>query len=132
MKTTLWTAALALSLAGTAAFAQAVPTTPQQDQPQRHEQRHAPNPHKAALRISRELNLPPDQAAKLEPILAERQQKVMALRADTSLTEEQRRKQMHTIQAATRLQMANVLSPDQMKQLKTMRHKHIQDTPQGV
>jgi len=130
MKTVLLTAALALTLAGSAAFAQ---TAPPQDQaqPRMH------NPHRAAMRMGRELNLAPDQTAKLEPILADRQQKVQAIRANTALTDDQRRAQMRTVMQGTRMQLANVLSPEQMKQWKEMRHnrKHGQDTaaqPQGV
>jgi protein CpxP len=131
IRPTFLAAALALTLAGSTAFAQMPAQTDPAQQNTAH--RHA-DPHKAAMRISRQLNLSPDQTAKIEPILADRQQKAMALRADTSLTDTQRRKQMHIIAAGTRMQMANVLSPDQMKQLKQMRHKRMQDgaEPAGV
>ena len=131
MKPTMLAAALALTLAGSAAFAQmpAQNDPAQQNLSQNTARRHAMDPHKAAMRIGRQLNLSPDQTAKLEPILADRQQKVIALRSDTSLTDIQRKKQMHVIAAGTRMQMANVLTPDQMTQLKAMRRKHMQDGP---
>jgi Spy/CpxP family protein refolding chaperone len=132
MKTAFLAAALAFSFAAPAAFAQ---MAPQADPAQQNQvQRHAPNPQKMAMRISRQLNLTPGQTAKLEPILADRQEKVMALRSDTTLTDAQRKKQMHTVQMSTRMQMANVLSPDQMKQLKAMRKQKMQNTapPAGV
>jgi protein CpxP len=129
MKNIILTAAFALTLTGVAAFAQT--SDPAQ---QNTIQQHAHDPHRAAMRMAQQLNLTPDQTAKLEPILAARQQKMEALRADTSLSDTQRKTQMHTIQQGTRLQLANVLSPDQMKQLKQMRHKHgeQEQAPSGV
>jgi protein CpxP len=125
MKPTILTAVLALTLAGSAAFGQ----MPAQNDPAQQNtiQPHAKarNPHKAAMRISHELNLSPDQTAKIEPILADRQQKVADLRLNTALTDQQRKKQMHLISSTARLQMANVLTPDQMKQLKSMRKKQM-------
>jgi Spy/CpxP family protein refolding chaperone len=85
------------------------------------------NPHKAALKISHELGLSPDQTAKLEPILADRSTKMQALSTDTSLTEAQRRQQRHAIAQNTRLQMGTVLSPDQMKQLKQMHRERAHE-----
>ncbi len=126
MKRILSVAALALSLAGCAAFAQmSAPVsndapTVQQQGPNR------PNPHKAAVRIGKELGLSDDQTAKLEPILADRQQKVQALRANTSLTDAQRKQGMKTIQQTARMQLSQVLSPDQMKQLHKMRQQEKQ------
>ena len=87
--------ALVLPLAGSVAFGQAPAATDPAMQNQLQNQggatpaHHVPDPHKMALRMGRELNLSADQTAKLEPILAERQQKVQALRADTTLTPEQ-------------------------------------------
>ena len=144
MKNAILSAALVLTFAAPAAFAQAMPSQDpaQQNQVQQNpaqqdgSQHRMPDPHRAAMRIGRQLNLTPDQTARLEPILADRQQKVQALRANTSLTDDQRRAQMRTILQGTRLQMANILSPDQMKQLKELRRHGGQqegaDAPQGV
>ena len=121
MKRLLLLAAVALAVVSSAAFAQ-MPATDTTAPAQ--EQRHARNPHKAAMRIGQQLGLSPDQTAKLEPILADRQQKVQALRADASLSGSQRKLQMKTIRQSERMQLANVLTPDQMKQMKAMRHDH--------
>lgn len=131
MKRFLSFAALALVVSSSAAFAQMTapdPAAPAQVQ------RHAPNPHKAAMRMSQQLGLSPDQTAKLEPILADRQQKVQALRADTSITDAQRKQQMKTIHQTERMQLSNVLTPDQMKQMRAMRHNHAKPAaaPAGV
>lgn len=95
--------------------------------------RHGENPYKAAIRISRRLGLSSDQLAKLEPILAERRQKVDAVRADTSLTDTQRKQQLKAIHQTAKLQLNNVLTPDQMKQMRTRYHGHEETkTPIGV
>ena len=130
MKRLLLSTALTLALAGTAAFAQqAQPTLPENSSPNanapyHHRGHHAPNPQKQAEMISKKLNLSADQTAKLTPILADRQQKTQALFQDQSLTQDQRRTQMKAIRENTQQQLATVLSPDQMQQLKTMRHGH--------
>ena len=121
MKHLLSVAVLTVALTSSFALAQ----VPANESPAAAQmQRHAPNPHKAAMRISRQLGLSPDQTAKLEPILADRQQKVQALRADTSLTDVQRKHQMKAIHQTERMQLSNVLTPDQMKQMRAMRHNH--------
>jgi len=128
MKRLLLSSALTLALMGTAAFAQqAQPTLPENNSPNanapyRHRGHHAPNPQKQAEMISKKLNLSADQTAKLTPILADRQQKTQALFQDQSLTQDQRRAQMKAIRENTQQQLATVLSPDQMQQLKSMKH----------
>ena len=127
MKRLLSLAALVLAVSSSSAFAQmSAPDTA----PPAQVQRHARNPHKAAMRISQQLGLTPDQTAKLEPIIADRQQKVQALRADTSLTDAQRKQQIKTVHKAERMQLSNVLTPDQMRQMKAMHHNH--EKPAGV
>ena len=74
--------------------------------------------------MGRRLTLTPDQPAKLEPILAERQQKMQAVKADSTLTPDQRHKQLHAIGKSTRDEMAGVLTPDQMQQMKAMHKRH--------
>ena len=114
MNRTLLSAALLLSLAVPAAFAQAAPA-PVQDQHRTH------NPHKAAMKMGRKLGLSQDQTAKLEPILANRRAKMQALKADTTLTPDQKKAQRRAIQGDTRTQMGSVLTPEQMTNLKQMR-----------
>jgi protein CpxP len=128
MKRILLSTALSLALAGTAAFAQqAQPTlpensTPNANAPYHHRGHHAPNPQRQAEFISKKLNLSADQTAKLTPIFADRQQKTQALFQDQSLTQQQRHEQMKAIHQNTEQQLATVLSPDQMQQLKSMHH----------
>lgn len=129
MKRIILSTALALALTGTAAFAQQTLPAPAQDAqtsgaPMHHGRDHHPNPQKQAEMLSKRLNLSPDQTAKLEPILADRDQKFQALRQNTALTPEQRHEQMKAIHQSTEQQLATVLTPDQLQQLKTMRHGH--------
>jgi Spy/CpxP family protein refolding chaperone len=128
MKRKLLSTALTLALMGTAAFAQqAQPTLPENSSPNanapyHHRGHHAPNPQKQAEMISKKLNLSADQTAKLTPILADRDQKFQALMQDQSLTQDQRHAQMKAIRDNTQQQLATVLSPEQMQQLKSMKH----------
>ena len=130
MKRLLLSTALTLALTGTAAFAQqAQPTlpensTPNANAPYHHQHHHAPNPQKQAEMISKKLNLSADQTAKLTPILTDRAQKFQALMQDQSLTPDQRHAQMKAIHENTEQQLATVLSPDQLQQLKSMHHGH--------
>lgn len=127
MKRILLTTALSVALAGTAALAQqAQPTLPEAGQngaaPYHHH--HGPNPQRQAERLSKQLNLSADQTAKVTPILADRDQKFQALMQDQTLTPEQRHQQMRAIHQSTEQQLAGVLTPDQLQQMKAMRHNH--------
>ncbi len=125
MKYFFLSASLTLALAGTLALAQSTPTTPDTTtQKGYHRHHHAPDPHRAALRLGQRLGLSADQTAKLEPIFADSQQKIAALRSDTNLSPDQKRQQFHAIHEATKTQLASVLTPDQMQQLRNMRHGH--------
>ena len=126
MNRTVLIATFAALLAGSLAFAQA-PLTPAPDaqQPaQTAAPAHAPNPHRQAMHIARQLNLSRDQAAKLEPIFADRDQKIAALRADTSLQPKDARRQMRAIRESTEQQLSSVLSPDQLQQMKALQQAH--------
>jgi Spy/CpxP family protein refolding chaperone len=113
---------LALALSGVLAFAQqpdtaAAPTIVKT----RH---HARNPQCEAAHLSKKLNLSSDQTAKLEPILADRDQKIAALKSDPTITQMIALKQMHAIHQQTRQQLATILTPDQIQQLKSRHHGH--------
>lgn len=127
MKRTLITTALAIALASTGAIAQQTTQQPSSDAAAQQPaglrgHHHAFDAHKAAQRMGKKLGLTDDQTAKLEPILGDSQQKMAALRANTSLTPDQRREQMKAIHKDTQSQLSSVLSPDQMQQLRSSRH----------
>lgn len=71
--------------------------------------------------MSKKLNLSADQTAKLEPIMADRQQKMKALHADTSLSADQKKAQRKQIMQDSQTQLASVLTPEQLQQMKSAR-----------
>jgi periplasmic protein CpxP/Spy len=121
MKRLFLTSSLALALTGTLALAQSTSTPPDTTQGY-HRHHHAPNPQRVAQRMGERLGLSADQTAKLEPIFADSQQKMAALRADTSLSPEQRHQQFRTIHESVKTQLATVLTAQQMQELQQMRH----------
>ena len=116
---TLSTIALSFCLAGgVSVFAQAGATPEPQPQTQLRHRHHSPE-HETR-RLTRELNLSPEQAARIEPILAARHQQMRDLRERGSATREQRR----AISRSTRGQIDSVLSDQQRQQLHTLRAEH--------
>lgn len=130
MKRTLLPAALALLLAGSIAVAQQPQAAPAPDAqqpaaaPAHHHHHHAPNPQRETKKLSKRLHLSADQRAKVEPILADRDQKLTALQADSTLAPQDMHQQMKAIHEATEQQLATVLTPDQLQQWKSMHHGH--------
>jgi periplasmic protein CpxP/Spy len=110
---------LALALSGSLVFAQQ-PAAPAPAA----KQNHAHNPQRETARLTKKLNLSADQSAKLEPILADRDKKIATLKSDTTITPMIAQKQMHAIRQQTMQQLATVLTPDQMQQLRSMHHGH--------
>jgi len=122
MNRLLLSISLALALSGTLVVAQQ-----QQDAapaPAVKTHHHTRNPQRETARLTKKLNLSADQSAKLEPILAGRDQKIDALKSDTTITPMIAQKQMHAIRQQTMQQLATVLTPEQMQQLRSMRHAH--------
>jgi protein CpxP len=133
MKRILLSTSLALVLSGTFVFAQSTTTTPSPSE--KHYRHHPQDPQQQAAWLSKKLNLSPDQTAKLEPILADRSQKIAALRSNTTISHEEWKQQVRTIHESTKQQLATVLTPDQLQQMKAMHHhRHVapgQTQPQG-
>jgi protein CpxP len=121
MKRIILSTSLALALSTSLALAQQQDTPPAPIAKAHH---HAHNPQREAARLSKKLNLSSDQTAKLEPILADRDQKIAALTSDTSISPMIMHKQMHDIHQQTRQQLATILTPDQLQQMKSFRHGH--------
>jgi protein CpxP len=146
MNRTLLSAALTLSLAlsGGVAFAQQQqqpqPQQPQQqDQAQQpsadaqqpfHHHHHQPNPERETARLTRQLNLTPEQSTKLQPILADRDQKMATLWSNQNLAPQDRHQQMRAIEHSTRQQLESVLTPDQVQQMRSM-HRGHRGNPNG-
>ena len=120
MKRLLLSTSLALALSGGLAFAQQQDAAPTPTA----KHHHAHNPQREAAKLSKKLNLSSDQTAKLEPILADRDNKIAALKNDTTISAVAMKQQMKAIHQQTREQLAAILTPDQMAQLRSMHHGH--------
>jgi Spy/CpxP family protein refolding chaperone len=77
--------------------------------------------------ISKELNLTPEQKAKILPILADEGPKVKAIQNDNSLSRMQKVQQIRAIHQQTDPQMKSILSPAQYEKLKAIRQQAIRE-----
>lgn len=123
MKRILLSASLVLALSGSLVFAQST-TTPAPAPTGKHFHHHRPNAQEEAAWLTKKLNLSSDQTAKLEPILADRDQKMSALWSNTSISQDEKKQQMRTIHQDLNQQLSTLLSPDQIEQMKSMHHGH--------
>jgi periplasmic protein CpxP/Spy len=115
LKSTLLILALGAS---SATFAQA----PTQPAPAAHHHQH--NPAREARMLSNKLGLTPDQTAQIKPILADRQQRMAALRSNTSLDPKSMHQQRRAIRMDTQQKFNAVLTPAQQQQFAAMRAAH--------
>ena len=79
----LLSSSLALALSGTLVLAQEPAAPAPAPAAKRH---HQHDPQRETARLSKRLNLSPDQSAKIEPILADRDQKIATLKNDTTMS----------------------------------------------
>ena len=108
---------LAAGLSGNALLAQdqsAPPAASAQSPAQRPA--HIPNPRHQAKKMARALGLTPDQTAKIEPILADRDQQVQSLRSDTTLAPNDRKAKMHGIRQDSDNRIEALLTDTQKQQ----------------
>ncbi|TCO88056.1 hypothetical protein EV701_119100 [Chthoniobacter flavus] len=85
-------------------------------------------------KLKQELSLTPAQVAKIKPIIEKAVADAKALRANTSLPEAQKRKNMRQIFAASFQQIKPLLTPQQLqkwKQIRAERHNN-QSTPSAA
>src|SRR5712671_1486589 len=80
--------------------------------------------------ISQQLNLTPEQKAKILPILADEGPKVQAIKNDNSLGKVQKIQQIRAIHSQTDPQMKAILSPEQYQKLQGIRQQAIKDAIQ--
>lgn len=118
------------------------PQTPGQDQTQTGSTGNAPHgrgmrmdPDRQLERLTRELNLTPDQQTQIKPLLVERQQKMQALFQDQSAAPEDRRTQARTIMEGSNNSIKAVLNDDQKQKFDAMQermhHNHSMGAPAG-
>ena len=120
MNRLLLSTSLALVLSGSLAFAQQQDPAPAPTA----KHHHVHNPQREAAKLSKKLNLSSDQTVKLEPILADRDNKIAALTNDNTISDTAMKQQMKAIHQQTHQQLATILTPDQLQQLKAHHHGH--------
>jgi len=81
--------------------------------------------------ISQQLNLTPQQKAKILPILADEAPKVQAVKNNNSLSRMQKMQQVKAIHQQTDPQMKAILTPEQYQKLRTIRQQAMKDTAQS-
>jgi protein CpxP len=94
-----------------------------------------PDPQKQTARLSRKLQLTPDQAAKIEPILASRMQQMQQMRADTSSSPRDVHQKMRALKQSTDSQIQAILTDSQRQQYQQMQQQAMQkhmDHKQGA
>jgi Spy/CpxP family protein refolding chaperone len=94
-----------------------------------------PDPQKQTARLSRKLQLTPDQAAKIEPILANRLQQMQQLRGDTSSSKRDVHQKMRALKQDTDSQIQAILTDSQRQQYQQMQQQAMQkhlDHKQGA
>ena len=112
-------------LATGAALAQAPnqsqPSTAAQPQQTTHVREHkAPDPDRMAKHLEKKLNLSNDQVTKIKPVLEDRVQQMQALRADTSISQQDRRNKAHQIAQDSNSKIEAVLNDTQKQQFEQM------------
>ncbi len=80
--------------------------------------------------IAQQLNLTPEQKAKVLPILRDEAPKVQAIKNDNSLSKIQKVQQLRAIHQQTDPQMKAILSPEQYQKLQAIRQQAIREAMQ--
>jgi periplasmic protein CpxP/Spy len=80
--------------------------------------------------ISQQLNLTPEQKAKVLPILREEAPKVQAVKNDNSMSRMQKMNAVRAIHQQTDSQMKAILSPEQYQKLQAIRRQALSDAIQ--
>ncbi len=140
MNATKATILLGALLSATIVFAQAPASNPDSSQapaasavqsaPSQPGQHHRNfDPSQFAARLGQRLSLSSDQVAQITPILTARQQQMQTLRADASLSEQDRHTKRHAIMQDTNSKIEAVLTDTQKQQFEQMlaqrrQHRH--------
>ena len=80
--------------------------------------------------IAQQLNLTPEQKAKVLPILRDEAPKVQAIKNDNSLSKIQKVQKLRAIHQQTDPQMKAILSPEQYQKLQAIRQQAIREAMQ--
>jgi Spy/CpxP family protein refolding chaperone len=77
-------------------------------------------------KLSKQLNLTPEQKVKLIPILKADAPKIQAIKDNTSLTKLQKVEQIRAVREQSDPQVKAILTPEQYQQLQTIRQQEVQ------
>ena len=91
----------------------------------------APNPHRQAKMMAKKLGLSADQQTQLEPILADREQQMQGVRADTTLAPNDRREKARGIMQDSDSKIDAILTDPQKQQYEQMKQSHRAARQQG-
>lgn len=94
--------------------------SPQPPQSQSANPQPERNPAKQARHLGKQLGLSSDQVAQITPILADRQEQIQNLRADTSLSPKVRRAKTKAIQQDSKSKVEALLNDTQKQQYEQM------------
>jgi Spy/CpxP family protein refolding chaperone len=81
--------------------------------------------------LAQKLNLTDAQKEQFQQIGKDMRKQGMAIRQDSSLTDNQKKEKMQILRKQAHQQMFSVLTPEQKKQLKQMRELHKKEQEQG-
>ena len=76
--------------------------------------------------LSKQLNLTPEQKAKLIPILKAEAPKMQAIKENSSLTKMQKVEQIRALHEQTNPQVQAILTPQQFQQLQDIRRQEVE------
>lgn len=108
--------------------------TPETAQTQTGRQHRDFDPAKQAQHLAKRLGLSSDQVAQITPILADRQQQMKGLHADTSLSQQDRREKAKSIMQDSKTKLEAVMTDSQKQQFEQMlaqRRNHHNRQPQA-
>ena len=112
---------------------QAQPSSPAQAT-QGERGHHTADPDRMANHLGKKLNLSSDQVAQIKPVLENRAQQMQALRADATLSAQDRRAKAQDILADSKNKIEAVLNDTQKQQFEQMmqdRRAHRKSQPQA-
>lgn len=112
----------ALLLATSAAFGLPQPL-PQEPTPPAAGARHMPTPDEIVQRMSQQLNLTDQQKDQIKPIIADRQQKMQALREDTSMERPEKMQKMKAINQDSDTKIKAILTDEQKQKYEAMQQE---------
>lgn len=70
------------------------------------------------------LNLSDEQKAKMAPVLEKAKSDAKAVRADQSLSKQQKRQQLQTLKQSTAQQLQAILTPEQFQKFQQIKSEH--------